>query len=365
VDLDEFIAAVEILRRPELAGRPVVVGGDGDPTKRGVVSTANYEARRYGIRSGMPLRTAYRRCPEAVFLPVDAEAYLAASREVMATLRTFPAVVEVAGWDEAFLEVRTDDPEGLARDIQRRVLERTGLRCSVGIGDNKLRAKLASGFAKPAGVFRLTREEWAGVMEGLPTDALWGIGRKTARKLEALGIRTVGQLARADEGLLARTFGPRIGPWLRRLATGEDATPVTAEPYVPKGRGIERTYQEDVVDPAEVRRLVAGLARELAAALAPEGRPAVRVVVKVRFAPFDTHTRGVSLAAPTLDPAALEAAALAALDRFELDRPVRLLGVRAELAGPRTPIARSSAPLSAAGAGPRSRRTKPGRTGSP
>jgi DNA polymerase-4 len=334
VDLDEFIAAVELLRRPELRGRPVVVGGTGDPTRRGVVSTANYEARRYGIRSGMPLRTAYRRCPEAVFLPVDAEAYLAASREVMATLRSFPAVVEVAGWDEAFMAVDTEDPEGLAREIQRAVLERTRLWCSVGVGDNKLRAKLASGFAKPAGVFRLTRDNWAEVMEGLPTDALWGIGAKTARKLAALGIRTVGELARADAGALARRFGPTLGPWLRDLATGEDASPVREEPPVPKGRGRERTFQEDIVDPGEVRREVAAMARELAAELGEDGRPAVRVVVKVRFAPFDTHTHGAPLSDPTLDPEAIEAAALAALDRFRLDRPVRLLGVRAELAPP-------------------------------
>jgi DNA polymerase IV len=153
MDLDEFIAAVEVLRRPELAGLPVVVGGDGDPTKRGVVSTANYEARRYGVRSGMPLRTARKRCPGAVFLPVDAPVYLAASREVMDTLRTFPAVVQVLGWDEAFLGVRADDPEALARRIQRTVLDRTRLWCSIGIGDTTLRAKLANGFAKPRGVF--------------------------------------------------------------------------------------------------------------------------------------------------------------------------------------------------------------------
>jgi DNA polymerase-4 len=334
VDLDQFIAAVELLRRPELRGRPVVVGGDGDPTKRGVVSTASYEARAYGIRSGMPLRTAYKRCPEAVFLPVDAEAYLAASREVMAVLRGFPAVVEVAGWDEAYLEVETEDPEALAREIQRAVLERTGLWCTVGVGDNKLRAKIAAGFGKPAGVFRLTRENWDEVVGGLPTEVLWGIGRKTARKLEALGIRTVAELARADEALLAERFGPRIGPWLRALATGEDRTPVSAEPYVPKGRGRERTFQRDLTDPAEIRREVSRLARELHEDLLAEGRPVVRVTLKVRFAPFSTSTHGVPVSPPTLDADALERAALAALERFELDRPVRLLGVRADLVPP-------------------------------
>lgn len=331
MDLDQFIAAVELLRRPELRGRPVVVGGDGDPTKRGVVSTASYEAREHGIRSGMALRTAHKRCPEAIFLPVDSEAYLAASREVMDTLRTFPAVVEVAGWDEAFMEARTDDPEALAHEVQRAVLERTRLWCSIGVGDNKLRAKLASAMAKPQGVFRLTRESWGEVMGARTTDSLWGIGTKTARKLEARGIRTVDDLARANEDELARAFGPKTGPWLRRLGAGEDDTPVTDAPYVPKGRGRERTFQRDLTDPDEIRAQIARLAGEVARDLREEERPAVRVVVKVRFAPFFTSTHGVALAEATMDPAALERGALEALSRFELDRPVRLLGVRAEM----------------------------------
>ena len=176
LDLDEFIAAVERLRRPELVGKPIVVGGDGDPSKRGVVSTASYEARLFGIRSAMPLRTAYKRNPDAIFLPVDADAYLAASREVMDTLRTFGAEVEVAGWDEAFVAVTTDDPEGFARAIQERVLEGTRLWSTIGIGDNRLQAKLASGFGKPRGVFLLTSDRWDESMFGLPTTELWGIG---------------------------------------------------------------------------------------------------------------------------------------------------------------------------------------------
>jgi DNA polymerase-4 len=334
VDLDQFIAAVEVLRRPELRGMPVVVGGDGDPTKRGVVSTASYEARAFGVRSGMPLRTALKRCPDAVFLPVDAEAYLAASRDVMETLRSFPAVVEVAGWDEAFMQVESDDPEALAREVQRAVLERTELWCTIGIGDNKLRAKIAAGFGKPAGVFRLTREDWPEVMGGLTTDALWGIGKKTSRKLEALGIRTVEALARADEAALAETFGPSTGPWLRRLASGEDDSSVSAEPYVARGHGKERTFQEDLAEPERIRTEVGRLARELLEDLREEARPVVRVIVKVRFAPFFTSTHGVRVDPPTLEAATIQAATLEALARFDLDRPVRLLGVRAELAPP-------------------------------
>jgi DNA polymerase-4 len=331
---------VEILRRPELEGKPVVVGGDGDPTKRGVVMTASYEARRFGVGSAMPLRTAYRKLPEAVFLPADPGAYRAASEEVMTTLRIFPGTLEVAGWDEAFLEAETDDPEALARDIQQAVLARTGLHCSVGIGDNKLRAKMATPFAKPGGVFRLTAATWHELFDHQPTSSLWGIGKKIARRLELLGIRTVAELADADDDRLAREFGPNTGPWLRRLATGEVRFRVTSQPHVARGRGHERTFQEDLRDPGSIREEIRKLVRELAEDLAKEGpRPIVRVVVKVRTASFFTSTHGARVEPPAeitddRDKAseALERAALDALDRFDLDRPVRLLGVRVEFA---------------------------------
>ncbi|GAA3093692.1 hypothetical protein GCM10020001_006620 [Nonomuraea salmonea] len=199
LDLDQFIAAVELLRHPELRGRPVVVGGTGDPTQpRTVAATATYEAREHGIHSGMPLRTALRRCPDAVFLPTDPPAYEAASQHVMAVLREHPVRVEVWGWDEAFIGATTNDPEALAATLQHDVRRRTHLDCSIGIGDNKHQAKLASAFAKPAGIYRLTSDNWADVMNDRPTDALWGIGAKTARKLAAHNLRTVAQLAAAD-----------------------------------------------------------------------------------------------------------------------------------------------------------------------
>jgi nucleotidyltransferase/DNA polymerase involved in DNA repair len=332
VDLDQFLAAVEVLRRPELRGHPVVVGGDGDPTKRGVVSTASYEARAFGVGSGMPLRTALKRCPDAVFLPVDAPTYLEASRRVMDALRSFGFVVQEMGWDEAFIAVETDRPEDLAREIQRRVLERTELWCSVGIGDNKLQAKIASDAGKPAGVFVLTSDRWAAWMGPRPTDALWGIGSKTARKLAAIGIGTVDELAAADLGRLGAAFGPSTGPWLARLARGEDTSPVSDAPWVPKGVSRERTFQQDLTTPEEVLRELDRLARETAEDVRKDGRPAVRIVVKVRLIPFITKTRGVPLAAPTIDPGGIAAGARAALARFPtIERPVRLLGVRAEL----------------------------------
>jgi nucleotidyltransferase/DNA polymerase involved in DNA repair len=332
VDLDQFVAAVEILRHPQLRGRPVVVGGDGDPSRRGVVSTASYEARAHGVHSGVPLRTALRRCPDAVFLPVDPEAYEAASATVMATLRDFDAVVQVLGWDEAFLAVDDDDPEALARRIQDRVREATRLECSVGIGQNRLQAKLATGFGKPAGVFRLTGRTWYEVLGERPTDALWGIGSRTAKRLAALGIVSVRDLAAADPDALAARLGPTTGPWLVRLARGEDHSPVLDVRHVARSRGRETTFQRDLDDWDEVRREVVRLAHRIAQDVAAEQRDAVRVVVKVRTASFLTRTHGRAMAVPSTDPALIEQAALAALDGFTERRPVRLLGVRAEFA---------------------------------
>ena len=301
VDLDQFIAAVEVLRHPELRGRPVVVGGDGDPTKRGVVSTASYEAREHGVHSGLPLRTAARRLPDAVFLPVDRAAYEEVSETVMGVLRSTGAVVEVLGWDEAFLGVDTDDPEGFARSLAARVRSATELDCTVGIGENKLQAKIATGFGKPAGVFRLTFGTWFEVLGGRPTDALWGIGAKTAKKLVGLGIRTVSDLAAADPDALAAEFGPMTGPWLVLLGRGRGDADVDDSPYVARGHGREETFQRNIADWSAVQAEVARIAGLLALDLAQEPRPAVRVIVKVRYAPFITETHGVTLSTPSSD----------------------------------------------------------------
>ena len=335
IDLDQFIAAVEILRRPELAGLPVVVGGAGDPTKRAVVATASYAAREHGVRSGMPMRTAAKRCPQAVFLPADNAHYEEASEEVMATLRGFTdLVVEVVGWDEAFLGAETDDPEALAREVQAAVLAATRLSCSVGIGDNLLRAKLATEFGKPAGVFRLTTANWDEVMADRPTRALWGIGTRTARKLADRGITTVQELAAADPAAMAADLGPSLGPWYVQLGRGIGRARVEGTPWVRRSRSRETTFQENLTDWDDVRTEVAVLARRVATDLAADGRPAARMAVKVRFAPFSTYTRSATLAAPTDDPVRIEAAALDVLRLFTSRRPVRLLGVRAEFERP-------------------------------
>ncbi len=332
VDMDQFIAAVELLRHPELNGLPVVVGGAGDPTLRSVVATASYAAREFGVRSGMPMRTALKKCPDAVFLPADNPAYEEASARVQAVLRSFDVVVEVLGWDEAFLGADTGDPEALAREIQAAVLAETSLYCSIGIGDNTLRAKLATEFAKPAGVFRLTAANWVAVMFDRPTAALWGIGGKTARKLAELGVRTVSDLAGADPAVLARRFGPNIGPWLVSLGRGEGRRTVNGEPWVARSHSRETTFQQDLTQWSDVRDAVAGLVRRLHDDVVADGRDVGRVAVKVRFAPFFTSTRSATLPAPTSAVEDLESAALLVLERFEHDRAIRLLGVRAEFA---------------------------------
>jgi nucleotidyltransferase/DNA polymerase involved in DNA repair len=332
VDLDQFIAAVEGLRHPELRGKPVVVGGDGDPAKRGVVATASYEARVFGVHSGLPMRTAARRCPDCVFLPVDRSVYEAVSDSVMTALRSLGAVTEVMGWDEAFLAVDSSDPEGFARRVQQTIRAATELECTVGIGENKLQAKLATNFGKPGGMVRLTHATWFDIVGGEPVSILWGVGAKTAAKLAELGIQTVADLATADIATVAGRFGPTIGPWLVQTARGLDGSTVTAEPYVPRSRSREVTFQEDITDWNRVRAEVAQIARRVTEDVITEDRPAVRVVVKVRYKPFFTSTHGVPLEAPTADEAEIEQAALAALDKFTDRRPVRLLGVRAEFA---------------------------------
>lgn len=335
VDMDQFLAAVEIQRHPELAGKPVVVGGRGDPTERAVVSTASYEAREFGIRSGMPLKIAVKRCPDAIFLPVDFPVYEAVSERVMQALRDFPgAVVETLGWDEAFVGLEADDPVAAARAVQTTVSAATGLDCSVGIGDTKIRAKVATDLGKPHGVFQLTRDNWLDVMGGRPVKALWGVGPQTSKRLEQHGIRTVEDLAAAPDDTLAAEFGANTGPHIGRLGRGTGSAIVDDTPWVARAHGHETTYQQDLTTPGEVRAALGVLAGLVEEDLRREERPCRRVHLKVRFAPFFTVTRVRKLPEPTYDPTVIAETAYALYDKLSDDRPVRLLGVRGEMVPP-------------------------------
>ena len=335
VDLDEFLAAVEVLRRPELAGREVVVGGRGDPTERAVVSTASYAARERGVRSGMPLRVAARKAPDAVFLPVDGPHYLAVSAEVVAAVRGLGLVVEVLGWDEMFVGADTDDPEALADRIRAAVLDRTRLHCSVGIGDTRVRAKIATDLGKPRGRFRLTAQNWAEVMGGRPTTALWGVGSRVSARLAALGITTVSDLAAADEAVLVAELGPRMGAWYGSLGRGEGSAEVDDTPWVARSHSRETTYQENLTTREQVAAAVRVLTDQALDDVAAEGRPVWRIGLKIRYAPFFTVNRSRKLPAETSDREDVHATVQRLLaDHLEEGREVRLLGVRAEMTMP-------------------------------
>lgn len=343
VDLDQFQAAVEFRRHPELRGQPVIVGGKGDPEEaRKVVTCASYPARAHGVRAGMPLRTAHRKCPDGVFLPLDMGGYEDASAEVMSLLRTWPVDVEVLGWDEAFLAVDTEAPEELAHEVRAGVAG-LGLSCAIGIGDNKTTAKLATGFAKPsgkdsdqpgtaaaAGMFRLTAANWREVMAQRSTNALWGIGNRIAARLDGLDIHTVADLMAADRDRLAAEFGPSTGPYLWVLGHGAGDTEVQTEPRIPVGRSKSETFPQDLTDPEQIRAQVRRLASEVAEDMAVAGRIAVRVAVTMRTNTFYTRSKQSKLPTPSDDNTDIADAAVCIVDRFELVRPVRLLGVRLE-----------------------------------
>jgi DNA polymerase IV len=340
VDLDQFLASVELRRRPELVGLPVIVGGSGDPTEpRKVVTCASYEAREFGVHAGMPLRTAARKCPDATFLPSDPAAYDEASEQVMALLRDLGHPLEVWGWDEAYLGADVEDPHLLAERIRAVVEMETGLSCSVGISDNKQRAKVATGFGKPAGIFALTDDNWMMVMGDLGVDALWGVGPKTSKKLAGLGITTVADLAATDAEVLTATFGPTTGLWLLLLAKGGGDANVSAEPWIPRSRSHVVTFPHDLTDRAEMDTAVTELARRTLEEVVQQCRTVTRVAVTVRTNTFFTRTKIRKLPSSSTEESAIVETALAVFGQFELDRPVRLLGVRLELAMPPAVIA--------------------------
>jgi DNA polymerase-4 len=330
LDMDAFFAAVELLRRPDLRGRPLIIGGRGEPTRRGVVATATYEARKYGVHSAMPLRTAARLCPDAVYLPVDFAAYRAYSARFKAAMRAVTPQFEDRGIDEAFLDL-TDvagESVAIARALKERIRADTGLTCSIGIAPNKLLAKMVSELDKPDGLTVLAPGDLAARLWPLAVRKLPGIGPKTEARLAEIDVRTIGDLAALAPGALVSAFGRAYGTYLHRASHGLDDAPLVTH-WEPKQRSRETTFEEDVGDWQLLARVVAKLAREVAEDLRGEGREARSVGVKLRFGDFRTVTREKTLDAPTRDATVIRKAAFACLGRVVLDRPVRLVGVRA------------------------------------
>jgi DNA polymerase IV len=334
VDMDAFYASIEQRDRPELRGRPVIVGAS--PGGRGVVSAASYEARPYGVRSAMPIGRAARLCPHAAFLPVDMQKYQRVSVQVMAILADFSPLVEPVSVDEAFIDLSGTEslfgsPLDAVRSIKRRILTETALTASAGLAANKFVAKVASELEKPDGLVVVAGGDEARFLGALPIERLWGVGRVMAKALGELGFATIGQLQRAPRALLARRFG-KHGEALHELAFGRDDRPV--EPYgAPKSIGAEETFGVDCTSQDKLKTTLRAHAERVAAELRETGFSAGRVTVKLRFAPFETHTRSVT-GEPTQDGLELYRRALALLEREPVTRPVRLIGLSASRLGP-------------------------------
>jgi DNA polymerase IV len=325
LDADAFYVSIELLRHPELRGQPVVVAGTGP---RAVVTTASYEARRYGVGSAMPAARARRLCPQAVFLTPDFPYYRETSRRMMEIVRSHVERVEVVGLDEAYLDLRgLHSPRTAMRRLVTDIKETVQLTCSVGIGPNKLVAKVASDAEKPAGFVVLTREQACARFAAAPPGLVPGIGPKTAQRLDELGLSTLQALAAAPEQLLVERFGPNLGRELRRRARFEhDGVVGAARKVVSESR--ERTFDYDVRDFAQLCQALERMSSELCASLTAHGRQGRTIGIKVRLDDFSTATRARTLPEPTCDSARVTAVALELLRNYAPARPVRLLGVR-------------------------------------
>jgi DNA polymerase-4 len=328
-DLDAFYASVEQLDRPELKGKPVVVGGP--PEARGVVMAASYEARRFGIRSATPMSRALRLCPHAVRVPPRFDRYSEVSREVMSIFREVTALVEPMSLDEAFLDATEQvavygGPEPLGRHLKRQVKAGVRLTLSVGIAANKLVAKVASDRQKPDGLVIVEPGEEAAFLAPLSVRALWGIGPKTEAVLNAAGFTTVGQLAGEKPERLEEIFGSR-GPWFHAMASGFDDSPVVTE-HERKSVGAETTFPRDLTDGPELRAELQRLAESVSRRLASSGGQGRTVVLKLRYANFRTITRQASRPKPISDASEIESIAAILLQNVvqEGDR-FRLIGI--------------------------------------
>jgi DNA polymerase-4 len=332
IDMDAFFASVEVRRRPELAGTPVIVGGAGN---RGVVTSATYEARRYGVHAAMPTARALRLCPTATVLPGDMALYAEVSRSVMALFRSVTPLVEPLSMDEAFLDVtgsrrRLGDAVEIGEYLRARVFDEQGITCSVGAAGTKFVAKLASTSAKPDGMLVVRPPEVMGFLHPLPVGALWGVGPKTEETLLRLGLRTVGDIAHVPARTLQRALGAAAGSHLHELSWGRD--PRRVVPDEPdRSTGAEETFSTDIDDPVVIHRELLHLAERTAGRLRATGTLARTVSIKVRFADFATLTRSRTLGVPTDVGQELYDTARALYDALGLDRArIRLVGVRAE-----------------------------------
>ena len=358
VDLDAFFAAVEQRDRPELRGKPVIVGGGG-PTDRGVVSAASYEARAFGVHSAMPLRTAAALCPGGVFVPVQGAKYQVVSRQVMAILRRFTPQVEPVSIDEAFLDVTGSqalfgDGESIGRQIRAAIREEVGLTASVGVATTKLVAKVASDLRKPDALVVVPPGQEADFLAPLPITRLWGVGARTAESLREFGVTTIGDLAALERAVLERRFG-KLGAALTARARGVDPDPVSDRAPA-KSIGHEHTFDVDTSDREVIERSLLAMAEGVAGRLRASGVKAATVTVKIRDSSFRTITRQRTLAEPTDLTEPIWRAAL------ELARPevrairVRLLGVTASNLGERVQLQLFSGEGQGAGDGGRGRR---------
>jgi DNA polymerase-4 len=326
LDMDAFYASVELQRRPELQGKPVVVCGSGP---RAVVTTASYEARKLaGIHSAMPAAIARRRLPDAIYIRPDFTAYREASARVMAILRRNAETVEVVGLDEAYIDLTgLFSPKATMRRIATEVREETGLSCSVGISENRLLAKITSELGKPAGLVVLSREDALGRFAEASPGLVPGIGPKTVLKLQQMGIRTLATLQAEDRALLTEAFGPRTGLWLHARARFEDNTPLSVVREA-KSQSAETTFDVDVNDRGQLEASLASLSEELCRRLRSRNLEGRTIGIKIRLDDWTNVSRSHTVEQPTNDPAVVGALALELLRAYDPSRPVRLLGVR-------------------------------------
>ena len=346
VDMDAFFAAVELLDHPELAGKAVIVGGTG---RRGVVASCTYEARRFGVRSAMPMFRARDLCPHGVFLDGRHGRYGEVSEQIHEVFVSVTPLVESIGLDEAFLDVTGSrrllgSPVAIAHELRARVSDELSLRCSVGVGRSKLIAKLASRAAKPKvsragveagpGVLMVPVDEELGFLHPLPIEALWGVGPATAKRLHALGVKTVGDIAAVGEPVLVRQLGRAQGEHLSALAAARDPSPVVSG-RAAKSIGHEQTFPTDVTDPAVLRAKAVAMSDSVAEMLSREGLSGRTVTLKVRFGDFTTLTRSHTLEIGVDASAAISAVADALLEAVDLVAGVRLLGVSVSALAPR------------------------------